>query len=79
MHERNTKTEVKVKRIVFERRKCGFSQAEVARRIGANPSSVSRIESGKEPPYPMRAKRIADALGWEGDPMELFEEVEEVA
>ncbi len=25
-----------------------------------------------------QAKRLADALGWEGDPMELFEEVEAV-
>lgn len=42
-------------------------------------SSMSRIERGLEPAFPHRGKRIADALGWEGDPMELFEEVEEVA
>lgn len=63
--------------VTIERRKRGMSQAAIARATGANPSSISRIESGKEPPYPFRARRIADALGWEGDPMELFEEVED--
>ena len=62
---------------VLERRKLGMSQAALARATGANPSSISRIEAGKEPPYPLRARRIADALGWKGDPMELFEEVED--
>lgn len=62
---------------VLERQKLGMSQAALARATGANPSSISRIESGKEPPYPLRARRIADALGWEGDPMALFEEVED--
>lgn len=66
-------------RVVVERQRNGLSQAELARRIGANQSSVCRIEKGKEPPYPLRAKRIADALGWKGDPMELFEDVEVVA
>ncbi|ACV23651.1 Helix-turn-helix [Slackia heliotrinireducens] len=62
-------------RLVIERRKLGWSQSELARRIGANPVSISRIERGKEPPYPLRSQRIADALGWEGDPAELFEDV----
>lgn len=62
--------------VVQERRKLGLSQAGLARLTGANPSSICRIESGKEPPYPLRAKRIADALGWRGDPMELFQEVD---
>lgn len=66
-----------MKRVVLERRKLGWSQAELARQIGANPSSMSRVEKGKEPPYPLRAIRIARALGWEGDPAELFEEVTE--
>ncbi|MFR1323214.1 MAG: helix-turn-helix domain-containing protein [Adlercreutzia equolifaciens] len=63
--------------LVLERQKLGLSQAALARATGANPSSISRIESGKEPPYPLRAQRIADALRWEGDPMDLFEEVED--
>lgn len=61
--------------LTHRRKLIGVSQAELARMTGAHPTSISRIESGKEPPYPLRAKRIADALGWDGDPMELFKEV----
>ena len=54
-----------------------MSQAECARRSGVNQTSLSRIISGKEPAYPHRGKRIADAIGWEGEPDELFHEVAE--
>lgn len=57
------------------RKSKGISQAKLARLAGVNQTSISRIERGKEPAYPKRGKRIADALGWEGDPSELFEEV----
>lgn len=64
-------------RIVSERKHQGISQAELARRAGINQASMSRIESGKEPAYRKRGKRIADALGWRGDPEVLFcEEVD---
>lgn len=52
-----------------------MTQADLARRTGIDPASVSRIVRGVEPAYPRRGRRIADALGWEGDPSELFEEV----
>ena len=64
-----------MKRVVLERQKLGMSQAKLAQAADVNQSCMSRIENGKEPPYPMRGKRIADALGWKGDPAELFEEV----
>lgn len=64
-----------MKRIVLERRKRGLSQSKLARLADVNQSCMSRIETGKEPPYPHRGKRIAEALGWDGDPAELFEEV----
>lgn len=54
-----------------------MSQAECARQSGVNQTSLSRIITGKEPAYPHRGKRIADAVGWKGDPTELFEEVDE--
>lgn len=54
-----------------------MSQAECARRSGINQTSLSRIMKGKEPAYPHRGKRIAYAIGWEGEPSELFEEVED--
>lgn len=52
-----------------------MSQAECARRANVNASSLSRIVNGLEPAYPHRGQRIADALGWKGDPAALFEEV----
>lgn len=65
-----------MKRVSVERKRLGWSQAELARRANINASSLSRIESGYEPAFPNRGKRIADALGWDGDPKELFEDVE---
>ena len=66
-----------MKRVVLERRKLGMSQSKLARAADVNQSCMSRIEAGKEPPYPYRGKRIANAMGWKGDPAELFEEVED--
>lgn len=68
--------ELRISRELWLRR---MSQAECARRAGVQPSSMSRIVRGLEPAYPKRGQRIADALGWEGDPAELFEEVEDDA
>ncbi|WP_207302592.1 hypothetical protein [Olsenella sp. Marseille-P4559] len=54
-----------------------MSIAKAAMLCKVNYSSMCRIVGGKEPAYPKRGKRIAEALGWTGDPAELFEEVEE--
>ena len=62
--------------ITNERRKRNMSQAELARRAGINQTSLSRIESGKEPAFPKRGQRIAEALGWTDAPEKLFEEIE---
>ena len=61
-------------KLVEARRRAGLSQSKLARLADVNQTSMSRIERGLEPAYPMRAQRIAEALGWRGDPMELFEE-----
>ena len=53
----------------------GLSQAKAARLADVNETSMSRIVSGKEPAFPKRGQRIADALGWKDDWQELFEEV----
>ena len=52
-----------------------ISQAKLSRMADVNQVSMSRIVNGLEPAFPNRGKRIADAIGWEGDPSELFEEV----
>lgn len=66
-----------MKRLELELRRLGISQSECARRACVNQTSISRIVNGKEPAFPRRGKRIADAIGWKGDPAELFEEVDE--
>lgn len=72
MTERN---ETMLRLVLWRKR---MTQADLARRTGIDPASVSRIVRGVEPAYPRRGKRIADALGWEGDPAKLFEEVPDV-
>lgn len=62
-------------RIAKLRSEKGISQAKLARIADVNASSLNRIENGKEPLYPVRGRRIADALGWNGDPDALLEEV----
>lgn len=39
---------------------------------------IAWIETGRFVPYESQLDKIADALGWEGDPSELFEEVRDV-
>lgn len=65
---------LRIERELFERH---MSQAECARLASVNQTSMSRIVRGKEPAFPNRGKRIADALGWEGEVSKLFEEVSE--
>lgn len=62
-------------RIVKLRVEKGLSQAKLARIADVNASSLNRIEKGKEPLYPIRGRRIAAALGWDGNPDALLEEV----
>ncbi|ACV21885.1 Helix-turn-helix [Slackia heliotrinireducens] len=63
-------------RIKYELDKRGLKQVDLAAKTKLKPQAVSRIVNGQEPPWPNRGKRIADALGWEGDPAELFEPIE---
>lgn len=62
-------------RIKYELIQRGISQTDFAKAAGLKQQAVSRIVNGLEPPYSKRGKRIADALGWEGDPADLFKEV----
>ena len=62
-------------RIQQELERLRLSQAKLSRMADVNQVSMSRIVNGLEPAYPNRAKRIADAIDWEGDPADLFKEV----
>lgn len=53
----------------------GLNRSELARRAEVQPNVISWAESGRFYPYPCQIERIAAALGFEGDPAELFEAV----
>ena len=57
------------------RRDAGWSQRELSRRSQVDASYICNAEKRGLTLYPSQAARIAAALGWEGDPSELFEEV----
>lgn len=65
----------KVQRLTMLRKEKGLSQRALSRESGVDASTISRAEK-QALMYRSQAQNIADALGWEGDPMELFEEVE---
>ena len=67
-----------MKKITQLRKEKGLSQAKLAQLADINPTSLSRIEAGKEKPFG-RAQKLADALDWKFDANLLFEEVENVA
>ena len=50
-------------RLIQERKRRGWSQAELARRAHLNAATVSQIESGRLTPYGSQVQKIADALG----------------
>ena len=49
--------------LATERRSAGLSQQQVAERIGVEPESVSRIESGKISPTLQRLRQLAGVYG----------------
>lgn len=65
-----------MKRLLYEIKRLGLKQRDVARAANVNESSLSRIINGTEPAYPLRGKRIAEAVGWTEEPALLFEDIE---
>lgn len=59
-----------------ERQNMGLSMSALARKAGMHPSSVSQIENGRLVAYPGQVAKLSKAVGWKGDPAELFEEVD---
>ena len=62
----------RIKRILFER---GITQREIADKAGIDRAAMSELVNGKRFPYHGWAVRIAEAMGWKGDPEDLFAEV----
>lgn len=67
-----------MKRINFEMFSQGVSASELARRTGMSKSMISNIINGlAEPSFKKPSGMlIAEAIGWEGDPHDLFAECE---
>ena len=60
-------------RMKVRRHELGMSQTIVAAKARMSPSDISRIETGRQVPYPGQRKRIAKALGL--TPAELLDDV----
>lgn len=54
-----------------------ISQRKLDRLSDVCASDISKAETRGLRLYPVQMERIAAALGWKGDPMELLEEVSE--
>lgn len=55
----------------------GWSRNELARQTGQAASDIGKAESGIYKLYPSQRAKLASALGYEGDPADLLEEVEQ--
>lgn len=62
-------------RLTVERKKQGWSQAELARRTGLHPTTLSNLEAGRCYPWPKYKRLLAQVLHVKGDL--LFSEVPE--
>jgi len=65
-----------MKRLTVERGGGYPSQSRLAAKVGMHASTLSLIESGRLKPTRMMQERLAAALGWEGDPAGLWDDVE---
>jgi transcriptional regulator with XRE-family HTH domain len=64
-------------RLTQEREAKEWTRAKLGGRAEVHPATVGMIESGRYSPYPVQLRRLADALGWTGDPATLMQEVQE--
>ncbi|MFA5844463.1 MAG: helix-turn-helix transcriptional regulator [Coriobacteriia bacterium] len=62
-------------RVTDRRERARLTIAALARKADMSASTVGQIESGRLVPYPVQLEKIAAALGYEGDPSELLDEV----
>lgn len=55
-----------------EREARNLTISELSRLAWVNAAELSKMERGRVIPYEKQARRIATAIGWEGDLAELF-------
>lgn len=66
-----------MKRLEALRKNKALTQRALGKMANVAAADICKAEKRCLMLYPSQAVRIADSLGWEGDPMELFEEVED--
>ena len=64
-------------RITDLRRAAGLTKFRLGALASIHPSRVGQFESGRVVPYPVELERLARALGWQGEPAALLDEVEQ--
>jgi len=59
-----------------EREARGMNKSDLARSSKIQANVIGWIESGRFTPYESQLQKIADALGWDKDPMKLLDQTE---
>lgn len=54
----------------------GWSKAALARKAEIQQGVVGWIESGRYIPYDSQLRKLAEALDWQDDPLDLLKEVD---
>ena len=62
--------------VVMMRKQKGMTQRGLAKMAHINSMYMNLFETGRANPSAVQAKKIARALGYSGDPMDLFEEID---
>ena len=64
-----------MKILTHERKALGWSKSELGRQARLHPARVGQGENGRAVLYDVELARLAEALGWTGDPAELLEDM----
>ena len=65
-----------VRRITYLRQEAGLTKFALGAAARVHPSRLSQVENGHVVPYPVELERLAQALGWQGEPAALLDQVE---
>jgi len=58
-----------------ERERLGWSKLRLSQEAHLAPTYIGQAESGQRVPYCVELERIAVALGWDGEPANLLEDM----
>ena len=65
-------------KVEYLMREQGKTQTDVSNETGIERVTINRVLRGALPPYPKYRDAFAKSLGWQGNPAELFQEIEVV-